>query len=82
MATHSNILAWKIPWTEEPGVGHSPRSHKVLDTTEQLHFTHFILFHWRRKWQLTPIFLPGNPMDGGAWPVVVHGVTESQTQLK
>jgi len=44
MATHSNILAWKIPWTEEPGVGHSPRSHKVSDMTEQLHFTHFIIF--------------------------------------
>ena len=22
---------------------------------------------WRRKWQLTPVFLPGNPMDRGAW---------------
>ena len=59
MATHSNILAWKIPWTEEPDVGHSPRSRKELDTTEQLHFTHFILYHWRRKWQPTPVFLPG-----------------------
>ena len=27
MATHSSILAWEIPWTEEPG-GYSPRSHK------------------------------------------------------
>ena len=39
MATHSSILAWKIPWTEEPcrlqsvcGVTKKP------DTTEQLHF--------------------------------------------
>ena len=31
MATHSSILAWKIPWTEEPGC-------KELDTTEQLHY--------------------------------------------
>ena len=31
MATHSSILAWKIPWTEEPG---SPWGHKELDTTE------------------------------------------------
>ena len=34
MATHSSILAWKIPWMEEPGVGHSPRSHKVSDMTD------------------------------------------------
>ena len=30
MATHSSILAWKIPWTEEPGGA----LHKELDTTE------------------------------------------------
>ena len=33
MATHSSILAWRIPWTEEPG-GYSPRSRRELDTTE------------------------------------------------
>ena len=33
MATHSSILAWRIPWTEEPG-DYSPRGHKELDTTE------------------------------------------------
>ena len=32
MATHSSILAWRIPWTEEPG-GYSPWGRKVLDTT-------------------------------------------------
>ena len=31
MVTHSSILDWRIPWTEEPG---SPQSHKELDTTE------------------------------------------------
>ena len=35
MATHSSILAWKIPWTEEP-VGYSPWGRKELDMTEQL----------------------------------------------
>ena len=35
MATHSNILAWKIPWTVEPGWLQST-GHKKLDTTEQL----------------------------------------------
>ena len=39
MATHSSFLAWRIPWTEEPGGLHSPRDHKESDTTERLHFT-------------------------------------------
>ena len=39
MATHSSILAWIIPWTEEPGGLLSMGSQRVLDTTEQLrHF--------------------------------------------
>ena len=33
MATHSSILCWRIPWTEEPG-GLSPWGHKESDTTE------------------------------------------------
>ena len=35
MATHSSILAWRIPWTEEPGGTYSPWGHKALDTTER-----------------------------------------------
>ena len=38
MATHSSILAWRIPWTEESG-GCGPRGRKELDTTEQLTHT-------------------------------------------
>ena len=38
MATHSSILAWKIPWMEEPGRLQSMGSKRVSDTTEQLHF--------------------------------------------
>ena len=34
MATHSSILAWRIPWTEEPG-RYSPWGHKQLGRTEQ-----------------------------------------------
>ena len=33
MATHSSILAWKIPWTEDPGGGYSPGGHRELDMT-------------------------------------------------
>ena len=36
---------------------------------------------WRRKWQLTPVFLLGNPMDRESWWVTVHGVTERWTRL-
>ena len=40
MATHSSILAWRIPWTEEPG-GYSPQGCKGSDTTEYLStYTH------------------------------------------
>ena len=35
MATHSNILSWRIPWTEQPGGLWGP---KESDTTERLHF--------------------------------------------
>ena len=34
----------------------------------------------RKKWQPTPIFLPGNPTDREAWWAAVHGVTKSQTR--
>ena len=39
MATHASILAWRIPWIEEPGGLYSPRGHKESDTTEQVHFS-------------------------------------------
>ena len=40
MATHSSILTWKIPWTEEPSRLYSPWGHKESDTTECLTHTH------------------------------------------
>ena len=39
MTSHSNILAWKIPWTEEPG-GLQSMGSQELDTTEQLNYRH------------------------------------------
>ena len=38
MATHSSFLAWRIPWTEEPG-GIQSMGHKELDIIEQLTLT-------------------------------------------
>ena len=37
---------------------------------------------WRRAWQPTPVFLPENPLDRGAWQVTVHRVAKRQTRLK
>ena len=39
MATHSNILAWRIPWTEKPGELHTPWGHRESDMTEPLTHT-------------------------------------------
>ena len=37
---------------------------------------------WRRAWQRTPVFFPGEPMDRGAWRATVHRVTKNQTRMK
>ena len=56
MTTHSSILAWKVPWTEEPGglqrrlVGYSPGGHKESDMTERLS-THTHLNKSHRTWE-------------------------------
>ena len=39
-------------------------------------------FPWRRKWQPTPVFLPRESMDRGAWRATVHGMVKSRTRLK
>ena len=36
---------------------------------------------WKRKWQPTPVFLPGEFLDRGAWRTTVHGVAKSWTRL-
>ena len=58
MAAHSSILAWKIPWMEEPGKLQFMGSLRVgHDWVTSLSL--FTFMHWRRKWQPTPVFLPG-----------------------
>jgi len=58
MAPHSSTLAWKIPWTEEPGRLQSMGLLRVgHDWATSLSF--FTFMHWRRKWQPTPVLLPG-----------------------
>ena len=60
MAPHSSTPAWKIPWTEEPGRLQSMESLRVRHN-----FT-FTFMHWGRKWQHTPVFLPGESQGQGS----------------
>ena len=81
MAPHSSTVAWKIPWMEEPGRLQSMRSLRVEhDWAPSLSL--FTFMHWRRKWQPTPVFLPGESRNGGACWAAVYGVARSRTRLK
>ena len=74
MAPHSSTLAWKIPWTEEPGRLH-PWGRKESDMTERLHFhfhalekeiaTHSSVLAWR---------IPGKGEPGGLLSMGSHRV--------
>ena len=65
MAPHSSTLAWNIPWMEEPGRLQSMVSLRVgYDWATSLSL--FTFMHWRRTWQLTPLFLPGESQGWGS----------------
>ena len=79
MIPHSSTLACKIPWMAEPGrlqsvgslgVGHDGATSLSL----------FIFMHWRRTWQPTPVFLPGESQGWGSLVgCLLWGHTESDT---
>ena len=71
MATHCSTLAWKIPWTEEPGARYSPWGRKESDMTERLHF------HFRRRgeWRSESFDAGGRPQRG-------EMMSQSKDQLK
>ena len=79
MAPYSSTLAWKIPWTEEPGGLQSMGSLRVghnWATSLSL----FTFMHWRRKWQPTAVFLPGESQGWGSLVGCrLWGCTESDT---
>ena len=79
MAPHSSTLAWKIPWTEQPGGLQSMKSLRVRhDWATSLSL--FTFMHWRRKWQATPVFLPGESQGQGSLVGCrLWGRTESDT---
>ena len=66
-APHSSPLAWKIQWMEEPGRLQSIGSLRVRHNRETS-LSLFTFMHWRRKWQPTPVFLPGESQ--GQWSLV------------
>ena len=81
MTPHSSTLAWKIPWTEGPGRLQSMGSLGVgQDWATSLSL--FTFMHWRRKWQPTPVFLPGESRGRRAWWAAVYGVAQSRPRLK
>ena len=65
MAPYSSTLAWKIPWTEEPGGLQSMRPLRVGHNWETS-LSLFTFMLWRRKWQPTPVFLPGESQGRGS----------------
>ena len=81
MAPHSSTLAWKIPWTEEPG-GCSPWGCEESDTTERLHFHFSLSCTGRGNGSPLQCSCLENPRDSGAWWPAVYGVAQSRTRLK
>ena len=78
MAPHSGTLAWRIPWTEEPGRLQSMGS----DTTERLHFHLSLSCIGEGNGNPLQCSCLENPGDGGAWRAAVYGIVQSRTRLK
>ena len=78
MAPHSSILAWKIPWTEEPGRLQSMGSLRVgHDSVTSLYF-HFSLSHiGEGNGNPLQCSCLENPKNGVAWWAAVYGVAQS-----
>ena len=78
-APHSSTLAWRIPGMEEPGRLQSMGSLRVRHDWATL-LSLFTFMHWRRKWQHTPVFLPGESQGRGSLVGCrLWGHTESDT---
>ena len=81
MAPHSSSLAWKIPWTEEPG-GLQSMGLLESDMTERLPFHFSPSCIGEGNGNPLQCSCLENPGDGGAWWAAVYGVAQSQTRLK
>ena len=81
MAPHSSTLAWKIPWTEEPG---RLQSMGLRSQTRLSNFTFTFHFHALEKEMAThsSVLAWRISKDRGAWWAAVYGVAQSRTRLK
>ena len=73
---------WRTPWTEEPG-GLQPMGWLRVGHDWATSLSLFTFMHWRRKWQPTPVFLPGESQDWGSllgcrlWARTLSDTTEA-----
>ena len=80
-ATHSSTLAWRIPWAEKPDLQSTGSRRVGNDWTTSLSL--FAFMHWGKKWQPTPVFLPGESQGqrslGGCrlWGRIASDTTEA-----
>ena len=81
MAPHSGTLAWKIPWTEQPGGLQSMGSLRVRQT-ERLHFHFSLSCIGEGNGNPVQYSCLENPRDRGAWWAAIYGVAQSRTRLK
>ena len=79
MATHSSTLAWKIPWTEEPGRLWSMGCYES-DTTERLHFSLSCIGEGNGN--TLQYSCLENPRDEGAWWAAVYGVAQESDTIE
>ena len=80
MAPRSSTLAWKIPWMEEPGKLQSMGSLRVRHNWATS-LSLFTFMHWRRKWQPTLVFLPGESQGRGMPSMGSHRVGHDWSDL-
>ena len=78
---HSSTLAWKIPWTEEPGRLQSMGSLRV-GHNERLHFHFSLSCIGEGNGNPLQCSCLENPKDGRAWWAAIYGVAQSRTRLK
>ena len=83
MATHSSTLAWRIPWTEEPGRLKSMESQRVRqDWATSLSLFPFMPSQREGNGNPPQCSCLENPRDRGAWWAAIYGVAQDWTWLK